>query len=235
MSQTNRIRVRVWGDYACFSRPEFKVERVSYPVITPSAARGVLEAIYWKPEFRYEVRRIGVLKLGTQTVILRNELEDRQGENPYFIEDRRQQRSSLILKNVDYLIETEIIPLPHAFKSATTTNPFEKYKCCFTRRVEGGQYHHTPYLGTREFAAHFSPANDIEPPLLDLSIGTMLFDIAFVEDAKRQELEFKRPGRVSPAKGYAQAFFFDAKIKSGWLEVPQNKYCEVRRLEGTDV
>jgi CRISPR-associated protein Cas5d len=97
MQQTGKVQLRVWGDYACFSRPEFKVERVSYPVITPSAARGVLEAVFWKPEFRYEIRRVGILKPGLQTVILRNELDDRQGGKPIFIEDKRQQRSSLIL------------------------------------------------------------------------------------------------------------------------------------------
>ena len=82
-----KVAVKVWGDYACFSRPEFKVERVSYPVITPSAARGVLEAIFWKPEIRYEVTAIGVLKLGSMMVVLRNELGRRQGKTPYFIED----------------------------------------------------------------------------------------------------------------------------------------------------
>ncbi|MBC7093702.1 type I-C CRISPR-associated protein Cas5, partial [Candidatus Bipolaricaulota bacterium] len=119
--------VRIWGEYACFSRPEFKVERVSYPVITPSAARGILEAILWKPEFRYEVRRIGVLKLGTQTAILRNELEDRQGNTPIFVEDKRQQRSSLILKDVDYLVEAEMVLRSHA------TDPLPKYLDQFRR------------------------------------------------------------------------------------------------------
>src|ERR1035438_6706512 len=102
------VSVKVWGDYACFSRPEFKVERVSYPIITPSAARGVLEAIYWKPAFRYEIRRIHVLKLGSQTTILRNEIEERQGDKPFRVEEKRQQRTSLILTDVEYMIEAEI-------------------------------------------------------------------------------------------------------------------------------
>lgn len=78
-----RLTVKVWGEYACFSRPEFKVERVSYPVPTPSAARGILEAIFWKPELRYEVRRIGVLRMGTPFALLRNEVANRMGEKPF--------------------------------------------------------------------------------------------------------------------------------------------------------
>ena len=73
------VDIKVWGEYACFTRPEFKAERVSYPVITPSAARGVLEAIYWKPQMRYHISEIGVLKFGSQISMLRNEISDRQG------------------------------------------------------------------------------------------------------------------------------------------------------------
>jgi CRISPR-associated protein Cas5d len=80
-----RVTIKVWGDYACFTRPEFKVERVSYPVPTPSAARGLLEAIFWKPEIRYEVRRIGVIRMGTSLALLRNEVENRMNA-PFFVE-----------------------------------------------------------------------------------------------------------------------------------------------------
>jgi CRISPR-associated protein Cas5d len=225
MSRNELIRIKIEGKYACFSRPEFKVERVSYPVITPSAARGVLEAIFWKPEFRYEIRRVGVLSLGSQAVVLRNEVADRQGRQPYFVEDRRQQRSSLILKDVAYLIEAEILLRPHC------VDTIYKYLDQFRRRVSKGQYHHTPYLGTREFAADFASANGEEPPPFDLPIGTMLFDLAFIEAGQRVELEFKRPGREKPVSGYAQALFFDAKLKSGWMDVPQEKYRELYRLE----
>src|ERR1700677_2302927 len=108
------VSVKVWGDYACFSRPEFKVERVSYPIITPSAARGVLEAIYWKPAFRFQIRRIHVLQQGSQMTILRNEISERQGKKPLQVEEKRQQRTSLILKNVAYIIEAEIVLRPFA-------------------------------------------------------------------------------------------------------------------------
>ncbi|WP_448567144.1 type I-C CRISPR-associated protein Cas5c, partial [Thermus sp.] len=124
-----RVTIKVWGDYACFTRPEFKVERVSYPAPTPSAARGLLEAIFWKPEIRYEVRRIGIIRMGTPLALLRNEVENRM-DTPFFVEDRRQQRMSLVLKNVAYLIEAEMMLRPHA------TDPLAKYLDQFKRRLK---------------------------------------------------------------------------------------------------
>lgn len=223
------VSVRVWGDYACFSRPEFKVERVSYPVITPSAARGVLEAIFWRPEIRYEIRRIGVLRSGSQTVILRNELSDRQGRAPIVVEEKRQQRSSLVLKDVAYLIEAAVVLRPHV------RDPLPKYLDQIERRIARGQYHHAPYLGTREFAADFAPTNGEQPPKLDLRLGTMLLDLAFVESRARAELTFRRPEREQPVGGYAEALFFDAEVKNGWLEIPAEKYRDLYRVEERDV
>lgn len=222
------VTVKVWGDYACFTRPEFKVERVSYPVMTPSAARGVLEAIFWKPEFRYEIRAIGVLNMGSEMVILRNEIDRRQGSNPFFVEDARQQRCSLVLKNVAYLIRAEMSLQPWA------TDPVYKYRDQFNRRVERGQCHHRPYLGTREFAAFFAPADGESPdPGLNLDLGIMLFDIAFVASKKRVDLEFMRhgPQGARRVQGYTQAFFFPARLEQGWLKVPLEKYQELYRLE----
>lgn len=231
--QQPKIQVKVQGDYACFSRPEFKVERVSYQVMTPGAARGILEAIFWKPEFRYQIREIHVLKLGTQTTILRNELSSRQGASPILIEDkgRRQQRNSLILKDVAYLIKADMVLRSH------TKNDIKAYIEQFERRLQKGQCHHTPYLGTREFAAYFEPPqnNESADQTLNLDLGTMLFDIAFVEDENRQEMEFKKPLRDGTgqrtAKGYAVAVFFDAKLVNGILSVPSKKYDELYELE----
>jgi len=226
------VTVKVWGDYACFSRPEFKVERVSYPVITPSAARGVLEAIFWKPEFRYEIREIGVLKMGSQMVILRNEIDRRQAKTPFFVETARQQRSSLILKDVSYLIRAKMVLTAHAI------DPIFKYCDQFNRRVKRGQYHHTPYLGTREFVASFAPPDAEQPDTaLNQDLGLMLFDIAFVESADRIEMEFFKHGSDGSrrARGYAQALFFPAKLEHGWLKVPVEKYQELYRLEASDV
>lgn len=237
MEGTRGVSVRVWGWYACFTRPDFKVERVSYPVMTPGAARGVLEAIYWKPEFRYEIRRIGVVKIGTQLSILRNELSDRQTRRPVFVEDQRQQRTSLILKDVEYLIHAELVMKPHA------RDPAGKYLDCFNRRVERGQYHHTPYLGTREFAASFArcgPEAAVEP--LDLDIGLMLFDTAYVPGNGGAELQFVAHGpdgrRV--VGGIAKRVFFRAQLASGWLgsadypndrQIPQGLYRRLRDME----
>ncbi len=225
------FEIRVGGEYACFSRPEFKVERVSYPIITPSAARGALEAIFWKPEMRWEVREIHVLKPLRQMALLRNELSDRQGDTPVFVEERRQQRASLILKDVAYLIRAEILLRPHA------AGPLAKYAEQFQRRLARGQCHHTPYLGTREFAAWFEPAAGDEVPVaLDLDIGTMLFDIAYREDPRRPEMTFHRAGangrRV--ASGYAESLFFPAQLEGGVLDVPRELYRQLYQLEGDD-
>lgn len=226
------IQVKVWGDYACFTRPEFKVERVSYSVMTPSAARGILEAIFWKPEFRYQIREIGIIQLGSQTSILRNELSDRQGSSPITIEDKRVQRSSLVLKDVAYLIYADMTLRPHA------TEPVKAYIEQFERKRKNGQCHHTPYLGTREFAAYFELSQGDEPIQdLDFPLGTMLFDIAFIEDATRPEIEFMKPGSdgcQQKVKGYKQALFFQAELKGGKLIVPPEKYQELYKLEAKD-
>lgn len=223
------VEVKVWGDYALFSRPEFKVERVSYPVITPSAARGMLEAIFWKPEIRYEIREVWVLNQGGQTTILRNELADRQSKEPQFIEDRRQQRASLILKNVAYVIRAEIKRQPH------NNDNLAKYLAQFERRVEKGQYHHAPYLGTREFAASFEPTQPDDKPdeRINIDIGTMLLDLAFIEDKRRNEMAFMRHGEEGARRveGYAQALFFNAEVENGRVNVPPEKYQELYALE----
>ncbi len=222
-------KLKVSGEFACFSRPEFKVERVSYPVMTPSAARGVLEAIFWKPEFRWEIREILVLRHGGEFAILRNELEERQGQAPVLVEDKRQQRASLVLKDVSYLITADLRPAAHA------DAPVAKYLSQFERRLARGACHHRPYLGTREFAAAFEMADRDEiPQPWDQDLGTMLFDIAFREDARRNDMTFHRhgPHGAREAKGFAEALFFQAKLSGGVLKVPQEKYRELYRLEG---
>jgi CRISPR-associated protein Cas5d len=225
------LAVKVGGDFACFTRPEFKVERVSYPVMTPSAARGLLEAVCWKPEMRWEVREIWLLKPVRQVALLRNEIADRQGNTPFFIEERRQQRASLILRDVEYIIRAAIVLRSHA------TDPVEKYAEQFRRRLERGQCHHAPYLGTREFAAWFESVNgDETPEQVDLSIGPMLFDIAYREAPARPEIAFNRhsgQGRRE-VQGYAEALFFDAHVQRGILTVPTELYQQLYALEEGD-
>lgn len=221
------VAIEVFGEYACFTRPELKVERVSYPMITPSAARGLLEAIFWKPELCYEIRRVGIIKPGMQISVMRNEIDRRQTETPLYIETCRQRRTSLILKDVAYIIEANLLLKPHV------AEPLAKYIEQFNRRVMRGQYHHMPYFGTREFPAYFS-APSREPLPLDMDIGNMLFDIAYIEDESRGNIEFMRHGKdgSSKVRGYTKALFFDAHIRKGWLDVPQEKYREIYMLEG---
>jgi CRISPR-associated protein Cas5d len=228
-----RFSVRAGGEYACFSRPEFKVERVSYLVMTPSAARGVLEAIFWKPEFRWEIRKIHVLNPIRQMALMRNEVDSRQGDRPIVVERQRQLRTSLVLRDVAYVIDAEMVLRPHA------TDPIAKYSEQFERRLARGQYHHTPYLGTREFAAWVELASGDEArQQMDLLLGTMLFDVAFVPDPSRKEdrLTFVRHSRAGRAvtDGYTQALFFQAELKRGVLTVPREKYAELYSLEHND-
>ncbi len=245
----NIVDIKVWGYYACFTRPEFKVERVSYPVITPSAARGILEAIYWKPQMRYRIQRIGILKLGTQWSLLRNEISSRQSLNGRLVvDDDRQQRTSLVLQDIAYRIQAWI-----ELRSGETN--LGKHLDCFRRRAERGQYFHKPFLGCREFAADFEwlgdrPEDDeeITPPDLHLPIGTMLFDTAYIESIKHYEkheedrLEFWRHenDEAHEAKGYAKRLFFNAEVKNGWLvekdrnSWPDSLYDELRKMEAGD-
>lgn len=230
MQDRAQVEVKVWGDFALFTRPELKVERMTYPMMTPSAARGVLEAIFWKPEFRFEIRQIGVLEAGSQMALLRNEISDRQGTRPLIVEEKRQQRTSIVLRDVAYLIRAEMVLRPWA------TDPVYKYSDQFNRRVERGQCHHTPYLGTREFAASFAKVNG-SAVIGDMAVGPMLFELAYIEDVSRKELSFMKHGPKGPreAVGYTRALFFEGIVRRGWLDVPLEKYQELHRLEADDV
>jgi CRISPR-associated protein Cas5d len=224
MGTGSMFQVRVGAEHACFSRPEFKVERVTYPVITPSAARGLLEAIFWKPEIRWEIRDVRLLRPLRFTTLLRNDLSERQDARSIVIEEQRQQRAALILRDVEYVITAELIRRPHA------ESPLVKYTDQARRRLERGQCHHQPCLGNREFSAWFEPATGGEPPIsLDLAIGPMLFDLAFREDQTRTELAFRHHGANGrrEARGFAEAMFFDATIAGGVMQVPPEKYTEL--------
>jgi CRISPR-associated protein Cas5d len=203
------VRVKVTGDYACFTRPDLKVERMTYPCMTPSAARGVLDSILWKPEFLWYVRRIIVLNQVRFMSVKRNEINSKQSKKPIVIEEKRAQRNSVILRDVAYLIEASIF-----MKDVADRNKFDKYvgmtekrEGMFPRRVKKGQCWRRPYLGTREFSAEFmSPEGNEQPIRETIPIGSMLFDI-FYDD-----------------KGKPQPLFFEAVIRDGVLncEVPEN-------------
>lgn len=203
------VRVKVMGDYACFTRPDLKVERMTYPCMTPSAARGVLDSILWKPEFQWYVRRILVLNPVRFMSVKRNEINSKQGKNPIIIEEKRAQRNSVILRDVAYIIEASIF-----MKNADDKRMYEKYvgmtekrEGIFPRRIKKGQCWRRPYLGTREFSAEFMQPDENDQPIQEtIPIGSMLFDIFYDEAGKPQPL------------------FFETAIHDGVLncEVPEN-------------
>lgn len=209
------VKVKVWGDVALFTRPEAKVERVSYPIITPSSARGVLESIFWKPEFKYIVRTIQVLKPVQYYSILRNEVASivpsniQTSKRPFLADEDRQQRHSLMLRDVEYIIEADIVLMPHA------TENVAKYRDIFRRRVSKGQCFQRPYLGTRECSAHFAePTQEEQPIAHSEDLGMVLFDIKYPHDPNMKNAT-------------AVPYFFDAGLNNGVLTVPHHLYREV--------
>ena len=203
------LEVKVWGDFACFTRPEMKVERVSYPVMTPSAAKGVLEAIFWKPEFNWEVEEIAVLKPIRYFSILRNEINSRQtmqtaqgwqrNGGGFSAADDRAQRHTLGLRDVAYVIRGQTV-----VRAGVEEDP-AKFRDQFRRRVASGRCFATPYLGCREFTAWFSePQGDETPQQIHEDLGNMLL---------RMEYNPETPGHATPR-------FFKAKLENGVLSVP---------------
>lgn len=211
------VSVRVRGDFALFTRPESKVERVSYPIMTPSAARGILEAIYWHPQFTWAIREIHVLPPlnsgGTdmrpvRTLgILRNEVNAKMSpdrKEPYFADDDRAQRHSVCLRDVDYLIFAD------AQVKSGVHEDHAKFRDQFRRRVERGQCHHRPALGCREFAAEFMTADGAPSPVeWTEDLGLMLWDLDY-----------------STGKPPYWPRLFEAHVKAGILRVP-NRPIEV--------
>jgi CRISPR-associated protein Cas5d len=214
-------RVRIRGEWACFTRPELKTERMSYHVITPSAARGVVEAVLWKPAIRWRVHRIAVLKGIKFASVKRNEVNRvvpvnnarkmMRGEDvpDYFADDDRAQRNAVVLRDVDYHVDISFAMTARAGAEDNVA----KFDEMFRRRLARGQQHMAPYLGCREFPARIDPARDDDPaPIpVDFDLGRMLLDI-----------DFGRPNRP---------VFFDARMKAGVIEVPPMH----RREDGEEV
>lgn len=237
--------LEVWGDYACFTRPEMKVERVSYDVMTPSAARAIYEAILWKPAIRWHITRIDVLEPIRWISVRRNEvgkifstptqaqLYGTSGEPAGFaIEDYRQQRAGLFLRDVRYRIHAwfEFIPMDKRFQTQSANPEFwaekdeetqflrsddneAKYAAMFERRAKKGQCFHRPYLGCREFACYFKlldTSETMEPAIEKTEdLGWMLYD-----------MDFDDPQDPRP-------MFFRAKIENGSIDTDK-KNVEVR-------
>lgn len=185
------VNLRIWGDYACFTRPEMKAERVSYDVMTPSAARGILEAIHWKPAISWVIDRIHVMKPIRFEAIRRNEVAGKISErnvktaikggnidlHQYAAEDR-QQRAALVLRDVEYIVEAHF---DLTGKAGESDNP-GKHCDIFRRRARAGQCHMRPYFGCREFPVHFALVEgEVAPSPLtgEQDLGWMLWDIDF--------------------------------------------------------
>lgn len=217
--------LEVWGDWACFTRPELKVERVSYDVITPSAARAIFEAILFKCyAMRWQVTKIEVLNPIKWTNIRRNEVGAIASKSPIFIEDKRQQKNSLLLQDVRYRIYAKLvfIPIGNRPKEAfakhqpdASENPMKYYQM-FERRASQGQCFTQPYLGCREFAAGWKLVEENEdriPAIAeDRDLGIMLYDMDF--DANPQKPD---------------AMFYRAKMEQGVIVVPDKDSEEVLR------
>ncbi len=232
MEQIDHV-LKVWGDLACFTRPELKVERFSYPVITPSAARGIFDAIYCKPninpgsaEFRWQVTKIEILKLPKYIALRRNETKDKANVKSALIDGKespepiwadgtqdllgtdakgRTQRQTMALKDVRYRIHATIVPW-NGFRAQ-----IKAMNAQFVRRATTGKCIFQPYFGCREFPAFFELTDisrDSEMPVaLDLDLGFMLYDV----------FDLSRPG--SP---YDRPYIslFQATVTKGVLDVP---------------
>lgn len=216
------IKLRVWGDYACFTRPEMKVERVSYDVMTPSAARGILEAIHWKPAIRWFVDKIHVLRPIKFDNVRRNEVSSKIPKpNPatamrdkkplYFLVDdggNRQQRASTLLRDVEYVIEAHF----EMTDQAGSDDNEGKHLDIFRRRAKKGQFFHQPSMGCREFAASFELIEGDAPESCYFGetkdLGYMLLDIDFANE-------------MTP-------LFFRATMENGIISPPSPLSMEVR-------
>lgn len=215
------VMVEVWGDYACFSRPEMKVERVSYDVMTPSAARGLLEAIYWHPGMKWVIDRIHVCAPISFTNIRRNEVKEtvslkkaqsvaqNGGEMYLSTKESIQQRAAMVLRDVHYVIEAHFC----ITEKAAPSDNCGKFSDIMRRRLEKGQFYHQPCFGVREFPANFKPCTQIPPCPESLKgerdLGWMLLD-----------MDYRDMENISPR-------FFRATLRDGVLDVPDMDAQEV--------
>lgn len=209
------VRLEVWGDYACFTRPEMKVERVSYDVMTPSAARGILEAIFWHPGMKYVIDRIHVLSPIAFANIRRNEVKSKVsasavyehmtggGKDLYLnTSEDIQQRAAMVLQNVRYVIDAHFELVPDKMGAGDNVGKFSEM---LKRRIEKGQCYHRPYFGCREFPVQFQMWEEKDIPTAypneTRDLGFMLFD-----------MDYHDPQNIRP-------MFFRAKLENGVLDL----------------
>lgn len=225
--------VEVWGDFACFSRPEMKVERFSYPCPTPSAARGIFEAIYFKPQFYWQVSKVELLETPTFLALRRNEvgtvtsvanvkkwMKGSTDPTPLLADDpsQRQQRQTIAIRNPHYRLHAQIIPRPE-FSGQT-----KSYNDQFERRAKCGKVFQQPYFGCREFIAYYRYVENLngEPNPVDYSqkIGMMLYDVFDLKTVNTNQ-----------AKPYIS--MFPAEIRNGMLKIPPFEFDTVLKPEPT--
>lgn len=216
------VRIRVWGDYALFSRPELKVERYSYDVITPSAARGIMDAIYYHPGMRWIIDKIHVVKPIRFTSVRRNEVKSKisasnvlqaynGADKALYMSSKQEivQRASILLTDVEYVIEAHF---EMTEKANETDNP-GKFKDITMRRLKKGECYHMPYFGCREFPAHFALCEEekietVYETVPEKDFGIMLYD-----------MDYSDPENIQP-------MFFRAVMRQGVLDL---RDCEVIR------
>ena len=215
------VKVRVWGDYALFTRPEMKVERCSYDVMTPSAARGILEAVYWHPGMRWVIDKIYVRKPIQFTSVRRNEVKNKilagnvltamnGGGKPLYISSKEDivQRAAILLRDVDYVIEAHFEMTEHA---SAGDNP-GKFKDIVMRRLKKGECYHMPYFGCREFPANFELFTEEH---VDTAYERETKDLGYL----LYDFDYSDPEEIQP-------MFFRAVLTDGMLDV---RDCEVVR------
>jgi len=213
LKESRRFRVRIRGELACFTRPELKVERVSYEVMTPSAARGAIEAVLWKPAIAWRIHTITVCAPIRWTSFRRNEVGSRASPRiPHIVADEdRVQRNTVALRDVDYVVDASFAMTARAGEGDTVT----KFTEMFERRLRKGQQHHAPCLGCREFAAIVEPAPEGLVPVddADRPIGLMFYDFDWRSLSAIPE---STPRENEPQR----ALFFEARLARGVLHVP---------------
>ena len=222
------MKIKFWGDYGLFTRPEYKAEPHTYQVLTPTAAVGMLESIFWKPEMHYVVRQLTVLNPIRVLSMQRNMIQSKQsskvarswmqndGIGRYFANEDRTQRNHVILKNPAYIVDFHFELEPHATESA------DKYSAQLKRRIDRGQCYRHPYFGCREYPAFFSWADGSEKPAPELQgtfdLGMILKHLHFIRDSKGK-VSWRDPATRQIVRGRVLPEFFQARMVDGVIEV----------------
>lgn len=217
LESSRRFRLRVRGPLACFTRPELKVERVSYEVMTRSAARGILQAVCWKPAIEWNIHSVTVLAPIQWLAVRRNEVQSKATSpaRPLLIEDERTQRNTVCLRDVDYVVEASFVMTD----AAGADDNVRKFEDMFSRRAEKGQHHQPPSLGFREFAAEVSlvaPDAALKPidPLVRRPLGWMFWDFLWTRPEEKSR-DRAAKGDVKP-----RPLYFDAWLEGGAVHFP---------------